>query len=376
VTPEFIGVALIAGLAGGAIAAVVMGAIQAWMGRAKGSRIHYAVGVHPPSFDHAAQRPQAGLGWQHAMVRLDRLGEAGKRVLALAQDEAVRHNHNYIGTEHLLSALMRGEETIASRALTSFGVELAKVRTSLEFIIGRGDQTTSPSEITLSPRTKKVLELAIMEAERMGQPQVGPEHFLLALVDEGQGIASGILESLGVRLETLRAKVLELLKESGAPVPEGYTPPSIRRHETGPFVRFSNRAKRAVALAQDEAVRMGHGYIGPEHLLLGLARLPGIGGQDDQAMKRIFDELGLTLEQLRAELAEIIPPVEPRTPATEIVLSPETKQIVELLAREPGEPTLPEHLLLAIVREEESFAVQILTRLGVTGERVRAAVGH
>ena len=111
--------------------------------------------------------------------------------------------------------------------------------------------------------------------------------------------------------------------------------------------------------------------------MLGLARLSGMG-QADQAMKRIFDELGLTVESLRAELAEIIPPVEPKTPPSGIVLSPETKEIFKVVTEESGPDVgvLPEHLLLAIVRNEDSFAVQMLARLSVTAERVRAAVGH
>jgi ATP-dependent Clp protease ATP-binding subunit ClpA len=372
VTVEVIFVALVAGLGGGAVAAVVLGAIQAWMARGRGTRTYTAFARHTPGFEHAPRK-----GSTQPMVRLDRLSESGKRVLALAQDEAIRHNHNYIGTEHLLTALLRGGETIASSALVSLGVDLTKVRTALVFIVGRGDQTTSPSEITLSPRTRKVIELAVLEAAHMGESPVGPEHLLLGLIDEGEGIASGMLESLGVRLETVRAKVLELLRESGTPAPEGYTPPTLRRHQTGPFERFSNRAKRALALAQDEVVRMGHNYIGPEHLLLGLARLTEVG-LADQAMKQIFDELGLTVELLRAELAEVIPLVEQRTPPMEIVLSPETKEIFELVVREsdPNAAVLPEHLLLAVVRDEQSFAVQILARLGVTAERVRAAVGH
>ena len=143
----------------------------------------------------------------------DRFTDRGKLVLALAQDEAIRHNHNYIGTEHLLAALLRDTDSIAARALSSLGIELAKVRTALEFIVGRGDQPTSPNEITLSPRTKKVIELAIDEARKLGQSHVGPEHVLLGLVREGEGIASGILESLGVSMARARAKVLELLNE-------------------------------------------------------------------------------------------------------------------------------------------------------------------
>ena len=213
-TPLVIAVALMAGLVGGAIAAVAMGAIQAWMARPKGGWIHYTRRAgSPPMLTPATPGSAGGMG------PFDRFNDRAKRVLALAQDEAIRHNHNYIGTEHLLAGLLRDGDTVAARALTSLGVELVKVRTALEFMVGRGDQTTSPSEITLSPRTKKVIELAIDEARRMGHAWIGSEHLLLGLIREGEGMASGILESLGVRLPALRARVLELIGESGAPTP-------------------------------------------------------------------------------------------------------------------------------------------------------------
>jgi len=199
-------VALIAGLAGGAMGAAVIGLIQAWMARAKGTRVYrwqaIPVSARVPEMASVGASP------------FDRFTDSGKRVLALAQDEAIRHNHNYIGTEHLLAALIRDTDSIAARALTSLGIELTKVRTALDFIVGRGAQTTSPSEITLSPRTKKVIEFAIDEARKFGHSHAGPEHILLGLVREGEGIASGILESLGVSMARARAKVLELLKES------------------------------------------------------------------------------------------------------------------------------------------------------------------
>ena len=145
------------------------------------------------------------------MGPFDRFNDRAKRVLALAQDEAIRFNHNYIGTEHLLLGLVREGEGVAARVLDSLGVELSKVRTAVEFIIGRGDSTTSPSEITLSPRTKKVIELAIDEARKLGHSHVGTEHLLLGLVREGEGIASGVLESLGVSLEKVRHQVIATL---------------------------------------------------------------------------------------------------------------------------------------------------------------------
>src|SRR6202165_4209682 len=145
------------------------------------------------------------------MGPFDRFNDPAQRVLTLAQDEAIRFNHNYIGTEHLLLGLVREGEGVAARVLDSLGVELSKVRTAVEFIIGRGDSTTSPSEITLSPRTKKVIELAIDEARKLGHSHVGTEHLLLGLVREGEGIASGVLESLGVSLEKVRHQVIATL---------------------------------------------------------------------------------------------------------------------------------------------------------------------
>jgi ATP-dependent Clp protease ATP-binding subunit ClpA len=369
VTPEVIAIALIAGLAGGAIAAVVMGGIQAWMARPKGTPVrHYTRGGG--SVTPAASSSASGSG------PFDRFSDRGKRVLALAQDEAIRQNHNYIGTEHLLAALLRDGDTIAARALTSLGIELTKVRTAMEFTVGRGDQTISPSEITLSPRTKKVIELSIDEARRMGHSHLGPEHILLGLIREGEGIASGLIESLGVSLPTLRMKVIGLLAQSGTPPRPTYAPPPTQARGYAPFNRFTDRAKRVLALAQDEAIRMGHTYIGPEHLLLGLARLADLR-QADPEMKRIFDTLGLTLEQLRTELGRVIPPTGQPSSPTEITLSPETKEVLQVVHESaPEKPVVPEDLLLAIVHDEQSFGAQLLTRLGVTPERVRAAVGH
>src|SRR5919109_1719540 len=157
------------------------------------------------------------------MGPFDRFNDRAKRVLALAQDEAIRFNHNYIGTEHLLLGLVREGEGVAARVLDSLGVELSKVRTAVEFIIGRGDSTTSPSEITLSPRTKKVIELAIDEARKLGHSHVGTEHLLLGLVREGEGIASGVLESLGVSLEKVRHQVIATLGQQHPATAEAAT---------------------------------------------------------------------------------------------------------------------------------------------------------
>src|SRR3977135_659764 len=155
------------------------------------------------------------------MGPFDRFNDRAKRVLALAQDEAIRFNHNYIGTEHLLLGLVREGEGVAARVLDSLGVELSKVRTAVEFIIARGDSTTSPSEITLTPRVKKIIELAIDEARKLGHSHVGTEHLLVGMGREGNSVASGVLQSLGIKLETVRQQVIAALgRGASGPAPQ------------------------------------------------------------------------------------------------------------------------------------------------------------
>jgi ATP-dependent Clp protease ATP-binding subunit ClpC len=149
--------------------------------------------------------------------RFDKFTERARRVLTLAQEEALRFNHNYIGTEHLLLGLVREGEGVAAKVLANLGVELNKVRSAVEFIIGRGDRAVM-GEIGLTPRAKKVIELAVDEARRLGHHYIGTEHLLLGLVREGEGIAAGVLESLGVSLDKVRAEVTRILAQS---MPQG-----------------------------------------------------------------------------------------------------------------------------------------------------------
>lgn len=136
--------------------------------------------------------------------------------MSLAQEEAQRFQHNYIGTEHLLLGLVREGEGVAAKVLSNLGVELNKVRSAVEFIIGRGDRIVL-GEIGLTPRAKKVIELAVDEARRLNHHYIGTEHLLLGLVREGEGIAAGVLESLGVNLEKVRTQTIQVLSQSGAP---------------------------------------------------------------------------------------------------------------------------------------------------------------
>src|SRR5438874_2391622 len=145
--------------------------------------------------------------------RFDKFTERARKVLQLAQEEAQRFNHNYIGTEHLLLGLVREGEGVAAKVLGNLGVELNKVRSAVEFIIGRGDRTVA-GDIGLTPRAKKVIELSVDEARRLNHHYIGTEHLLLGLVREGEGIAAGVLESLGVSLDKVRSQVIYVLNQS------------------------------------------------------------------------------------------------------------------------------------------------------------------
>ena len=143
--------------------------------------------------------------------QLTGLTQRAQKVMELADAEAWRLNHNYIGTEHLLLGLVREGDGVAARVLNTVGIQLPKVRSAVEFIIGRGEEEAT-GEFGLTPRTKRVIELARDEGRRLGQQQVGTEHILLGLVREGEGIAAGVLESLDVNLEKVRAQVMTLLE--------------------------------------------------------------------------------------------------------------------------------------------------------------------
>ena len=145
--------------------------------------------------------------------RFEKFSERARRVLSLAQDEAQRFNHNYIGTEHILLGLVRETEGVAARVLSSLSVDLSKVRSAVEFIIGRGEKPVQ-GEIGLTPRAKKVVELAVDEARRMNHTYIGTEHLLIGLLREGEGVAAGVLESLGVTLDKVRTETHRILSHT------------------------------------------------------------------------------------------------------------------------------------------------------------------
>ncbi|MFC2052140.1 ATP-dependent Clp protease ATP-binding subunit [Chloroflexota bacterium] len=144
--------------------------------------------------------------------RFEKFSERARRVLTSAQEEAQSLNHSYIGTEHLLLGLIREEEGVAAKVLGNLGISLSKVRSAVEFITGRGEKS-GEGEIGLTPRAKRVIELAIDEARQLSHNYIGTEHLLLGLLHEGEGVAAGVLESFGISLEQVRAETTRVLSQ-------------------------------------------------------------------------------------------------------------------------------------------------------------------
>jgi len=144
--------------------------------------------------------------------RFEKFSESARRVLTIAQEEARQLNQNYIGTEHILLGLAREEEGVAAKVITNLGVSLNKVRSAVEFSIGHGEKP-STGETGLTPRAKRVIELAIDEARNLGHNYIGTEHLLLGLLREGEGVAAGVLNSLGITPERARAETTNILSQ-------------------------------------------------------------------------------------------------------------------------------------------------------------------
>ncbi|MFT7586311.1 MAG: ATP-dependent Clp protease ATP-binding subunit ClpC [Cellvibrionaceae bacterium] len=152
----------------------------------------------------------------------ERFTQRARRVLSLAQEEAERLNHNYIGSEHLLIGLLREEGGVAGRVLRDVGLEVGRVQAMVERMVGTGTRTPF-TKIELAPTTKRVLELAVEEARRMGQHYISTEHLLLGLARQNDGTVVDILKKFGVTTEQIRRQTRRMLKESPAPAGERQT---------------------------------------------------------------------------------------------------------------------------------------------------------
>jgi ATP-dependent Clp protease ATP-binding subunit ClpA len=217
----------------------------------------------------------------------ERFTDRARNTVVLAQEEARRLNHGYIGTEHLLLGLLVEGDGLAARALRRLGIGLEAVRADVETIIGRGGGEPQSGHIPFTPRAKKVLELSLREALQLGHNYIGTEHILLGLVREGEGVAAQVLVGRGAELPRVRQAVLAQLGGAGSDRPM----PRDRPHRTP-------AAEQALAAAEQLA---GSAPVGSHHLLESLAR------SDDSLAAKVLASLGVEAEALAAKIDELGP---------------------------------------------------------------------
>jgi hypothetical protein len=146
----------------------------------------------------------------------DRFTERARKVMSLARKEAQRLHHDYIGTEHLIVALVEQEAGLASQALRKLGVDLGKVRAEVDRIVETGKSDGTEKQLPFTPRMKRVLEQALEQSKRLGLNYIGTEHLLLALIEERDGPAAEVLENLGAKPAIVRAEIANLLGCEGS----------------------------------------------------------------------------------------------------------------------------------------------------------------
>ena len=167
----------------------------------------------------------------------ERFTDRARKVMQLANQEAQRFNHEYIGTEHILLGLVKEGSGVAANVLKNLDIDLRKVRTEVEKLVQAGPEMVTIGKLPQTPRAKKVIDYSIEEARNLNHNYVGTEHLLLGLLREQEGVAAQVLMNLGLKLEDVREEVLNLLGHNSMPTEES------GRESGGPGERPAGKSK-------------------------------------------------------------------------------------------------------------------------------------
>jgi ATP-dependent Clp protease ATP-binding subunit ClpA len=380
--------------------------------------------------------------WYHERGKkfvFERFTEKAIKVIMLAQEEARRLGHNFVGTEQILLGLIGEGTSIAANTLKSAGLRLKDARVEVERIIGRGSGFVAV-EIPFTPRAKRLLELSWDEARKLEHTYIGAEHLLLALIRQADGVGYEVLTILGADPSSLKESVFqEIEKGQKKPIPpiariiapEAELPSTdvvvqllnslmtimrsartlainagqtkiadmLNRYDSelsdeinkirsssqkkatakspkgdapkNYFENFDEPSIKVITLAQEEARRLGHNFVGTEQILLGLL------GEGTGVAFVALNAAGVKLKDARTEVEKIIGRGSGFV-AVEIPFTPRSKRVLEFsreAAKDLGHENIgTEHLLLGLTKELEGVAVRVLEKLGVDIERLRSDV--
>ncbi|HEX7167726.1 MAG TPA: Clp protease N-terminal domain-containing protein [Acidimicrobiales bacterium] len=244
----------------------------------------------------------------------ERFTKRARRVLVLAQEEARNVGHDYIGTEHILLGLIQEGEGLGAKALGNLGVDLEAMRGRILDIVPPGDRTRTAAPAPFTPRSKKVLELSLRSALKLGHNYIGTEHLLLGLLAEGEGLAMQVLVAAGIDLDRAEREVRSLIDDYVAMEqprrsrsrafpfgrrgePYSPAPPAPRVPRTGrERARATPAGERIPTVAE---ARAGRDAVGSHHYLLALLDDP------TSAASRVLESFGVTTEATETRLFEL-----------------------------------------------------------------------
>jgi len=238
----------------------------------------------------------------HGSLMFERFTSRARHVVVLAQEEARRLQHNYIGTEHILLGLLGEPDGVAFRVLQDFGMSLEGTREEVKAMVGAGPGTVGGGHIPFTPRAKKTLELALREALQLHHNYIGTEHILLGVIREGDGVGARVLKQHSADLTPVRLAVIDLLTTVPTEATRGRR--WLRRRypvdpgeAPGPGEQAELRTTPAADTSLSEAARLaGSQPVGSHHLLLAAL------GDPDTAAARALAALGVDLDQVREAL--------------------------------------------------------------------------
>ncbi|RZC63264.1 hypothetical protein C5167_025015 [Papaver somniferum] len=316
-----------------------------------------------------------------------------------AHEEAKRLGRNYIGPEQILLALIGEKSGIAATVFRIMGINLNDARVEVEKIIGRGNGSVA-IKLPIPSHAKRILEHSLEAARKLGHNNIGPEHLLLGLLGDGEGRVARVFENLGAAPNDIHALVIQLVggrneyvgnciggssTNRKMPTLEEYRTNLTKLVEEGkldPGAGWVAQIERvmqltvqwpvkALLLAQDEARWLGHNFVGPEQILLGLI------GEGNGIAAKVLISMGINLNDARLEVEKIVGR-RGGFMAFEISFTPSAKRVLEHALKESrqlGHNYLgSEHLLLGLLREGECVAARILVNLGADPNNIRTQV--
>jgi ATP-dependent Clp protease ATP-binding subunit ClpA len=292
--------------------------------------------------------------------------EPARKVMLFSQQEASKDGELLVSTEHLLLGIIHERENVGSRVLERLGVNIDRMTSELHRIMLHRD-STGLKDMELTPRAKRVVELAYDEARLLGNDYLGTEHILLGLLREAEGLAGRVLSTFNVNLDEARTEITKIRKIGDI----GSSGSSRQSNENATWERYSGKAKKVVFDAETEATSLGDNVLESAHILIALLREKG------DAVNQIFEQIGVDSASLLKELVAQTSHDGVRT-SLHLALS---HQVVGILthsseeAKELGSDTVePQHILLGILHINDAKLCELLAVHNITLAGVRSEV--